>query len=55
LNFDKEIADIKHTVDRHDQAIVDVLKSIQKLLSENKSLLENLRKEYDAFPTGESP
>jgi hypothetical protein len=54
-SFDKELTAIKDTVEHHDKAIVDVLKSILKLLAENKKLLETLQEEYDSFPQGVSP
>jgi hypothetical protein len=55
LSFDRELIDIKNTVDRHDKEILDILKSISELLKKNKNLLETLQKEYNSyFPKGES-
>jgi hypothetical protein len=59
LSFDKELIEIKNTVERHDKEIVDVLKSISELMKKNinllKTLQDTLQEEHKYFPQGESP
>jgi hypothetical protein len=55
LSFDKELVEIRNTVDRHDKEIVNILKSVLESLKKNKELLQTLQKEYEEyFPKGDA-
>jgi hypothetical protein len=46
LSFDKDLVDIRNIVDRHDNEIAKILKSVLDYLKQNKKLLDALQEDY---------
>jgi len=49
LSFDERLTDIERKIDKGDKDIIDVLKSLLKLLEQNKTLLDSLCQGSEAF------